>query len=310
MTSFKRLATLAATGGLALTFAVGASATANASVRSRPMLATTGRILAAKHTVLRPGGPMIRATGGKFSVRSAASDVPTISENWSGYAALAGKTKFSDVHSEFIQPAVTCPGAPDQLTSNWVGLDGFSDQTVEQDGTFAECGGPQNETPIYWAWYEMYPLDSVNVFRVKPGDIIEASVQYARSTGMFNLAISDVTTGKSGGLVTPCITTCNRSSAEWIIERPAGCDASGCFLFALADFGTTTMTDDTAKAGVTSGGPNDFSAAYPIYMINPLKSGGFISLDSTGRLHASTDGFTETWNRAGKPLPITLSTRR
>ena len=95
--------------------------------------------------------------------------VPTISENWSGYAVTSTK-KFNYVSAEFVQPAVTCPGVKKQYTSNWVGLDGFNDETVEQDGTFAYCGGPNWTTPKYEAWYEMYPAGSVGVFKVKPGD--------------------------------------------------------------------------------------------------------------------------------------------
>ena len=117
------------------------------------------------------GGPMIRTHSGVT-----AGGVPTISENWSGYAATAPK-KFTGVSSEFVQPAVTCPGKPKQYTSNWVGLDGFDNETVEQDGTFGFCGGKHNTTPEYDAWYEMYPAGSVNVFKVKPGDVMDASVK-------------------------------------------------------------------------------------------------------------------------------------
>jgi hypothetical protein len=69
------------------------------------------------------------------------------------------------VHSTFVQPSVTCSGVADQYTSNWVGLDGFNDQTVAQDGTFAWCGGTDHTTPKYEAWYEMYPANSVNIAR-------------------------------------------------------------------------------------------------------------------------------------------------
>jgi hypothetical protein len=126
---------------------------------------------AATSTAMVPGGaPMVRAA-------ASGPGVPTISENWSGYAATSTK-KFTYVHSEFVQPAVKCPGVKDQFTSNWVGLDGFADNTVEQDGTFAFCGGPTSTTPEYVAWYEMFPAGSVEVFPVKPGDVIDASVDY------------------------------------------------------------------------------------------------------------------------------------
>jgi hypothetical protein len=300
MTSTKRVVSLIAAGGLALTIAGAASTTAGASVRSHP-------ILSAKVAAPRPGGPMIRATGaGAKSVT--AGGVPTISLNWSGYAALSTKSKFTYVHSEWVQPAVKCPGVADQLTSNWVGLDGFNDQTVEQDGTFGFCGGRDHNKPLYEAWYEMYPANSVAVFPVHAGDIMEASVRYVTATKLFDLTITDLSTNKTSGTSASC-NSCRRNSAEWIIERPAGCNASGCFLFALADFGMTTMTDATAKdGGADAQGIGSFQDSYPIYMVQPLKS-GFISLDATGPTDPSTDGFTVTWERAGKPVPITLSAK-
>jgi len=255
---------------------------------------------AATSTALVPGGaPMVRAA-------VSGSGEPTISENWSGYAATSTK-KFTYVHSEFVQPAVKCPGVKDQFTSNWVGLDGFADNTVEQDGTFAFCGGPTSTTPEYVAWYEMFPAGSVEVFPVKPGDVIDASVDY--TAGQFVLTVSDLSTGKTATDTAACA-SCERASAEWIVERPAGCNASftKCFLFALADFGNTTMSEDIARtAGSRAEGISGFYN-YPIYMVSPLKR-GFISLDAPGPVDNATDSFPVTWYRAGTPIPITFGPR-
>src|SRR5205823_1759259 len=80
-------------------------------------------------------------------------------------------------------------------TSNWSDLDGYNSDSVEQDGTFAHCGGSGNTTPKYEAWYELYPAPSVNAFAVHADDIIDSSVSYAN--GQFTLTISDLSTGKS-----------------------------------------------------------------------------------------------------------------
>ena len=243
-----------------------------------------------------PGGPIIRATA------PGNSSIPTVSLNWSGYAATSAK-KFNYVHSTFVQPAITCPGVKNEWTSNWVGLDGFNDATVEQDGTFAHCGGPQSTTPVYQAWYEMYPAGSVNVFRVHPGDVIDTSVTYAH--GQFTLTVSDLTTGKTATTAAACA-TCQRASAEWIIERPALCNnaLTKCFLTRLADFGTSTMGGTEARvAGGSAKGIAGF-VNYPINMVTPLSSGGFISLDTVGPLSGKT--FTATWDRSGSTVPITL----
>jgi hypothetical protein len=247
-----------------------------------------------------PGGPIIRAAA------SGNSSIPTISLNWSGYAATSAK-KFNYVHSTFVQPAITCPGVKNEWTSNWVGLDGFNNATVEQDGTFAHCGGPQSTTPVYKAWYEMYPAGSVNVFTVHPGDVIDTAVSYAG--GQFALTVADLTTGKSATDVAACA-TCQRASAEWIIERPALCNnaLTKCFLTRLADFDTSTMGGTQARVdGGTvkgiGGFPND-----PINMVTPLASGGFISLDTVGPLSGKT--FTATWDRSGGTVPISLGQAR
>jgi len=286
MKRFLALATLVATTGMLLGAGLaGASGAADAS---------------AGGSHLQPGGTIIKSPG------TANSALPTISYNWSGYAATSPK-KFTYVHSQFVQPAITCTGHPSQYTSNWVGLDGFDDQTVEQDGTFAWCPGPSGTTAVYYAWYEMYPAGSVNVFKVQPGDVIDEAVKY--TGGKFDLSIGDVTSGKHVSISRACA-TCERTSAEWIIERPALCNSSftSCYLTALADYHTATMSQDQAQlAGGAVKGIGGFTN-YQIFIVNPLKTSGFISLDAVGPV--SGGGFTATWERPGTTLPITLGPRR
>jgi hypothetical protein len=286
----KRLRTFAFV--TALTGLLWGSAMAAAAGTASASASTSG-------TVPIPGGPIIRASEPGYSA------LPTVSENWSGYAATS-KKKFTSVSSTFVQPAITCPGVRNQLTSEWVGLDGFTTATVEQDGTSAQCGGKGSTTPVYKAWYELFPAGSVNVFTVHPGDIMNASVRY--TGGKFVLTISDLTTGKSATHTAACA-TCKRASAEWIIERPALCNnaATKCFLTELANFHATTMTGNEAQV---AGGPRKGVAGfanYPIYMIDPLASGGFISLDTVSPL--TGNAFTATWDRSGTTTPITLGPR-
>jgi Peptidase A4 family len=243
----------------------------------------------------QPGGRIVRAhVAGQ-------SGLPTISTNWSGYAAVASK-KFTFVHSTFIQPKVTCPGVANQWTSAWVGLDGFTSNTVEQDGTFATCGGKNNKTPQYEAWYELFPAASVNVFKVKPGDKIDARVKFAN--GKFTLTIADLTSHKKATKTASCA-QCQRSSAEWIVERPALCNNAGtkCFITKLANFHVTTMGADTAAAGGATKNLGAFNNI-PIFMVDPLKAGGFISLDTTSALNKAGNSFSVTWNRTGNTVPI------
>jgi hypothetical protein len=255
-----------------------------------------------------PGGlPIIRDQG---RTTGQASGLPTTSINWSGYA-VAAQAPFTDVSSEWVQPAITCSGNEKYvITSNWVGLDGFNDQTVEQDGTDAKCAAPTN-TPKYEAWYEMYPAGSVNVFGVQPGDTISASVSY--QSGEFTLTIADLTSHQTNTKVSAC-STCERNSAEWIIERAAFCGNPTCttaVIGALPDFGKTTMTDDVASAGGVTAGINGFASNYPIegvYNLNDTEKigpKGFISVDTVSNV-TPTNSFTATWDRSGKPTPIKL----
>ena len=283
MKRFFTLATVIATSGLLFAGALAGAASASASVAaSRP----------------QPGGTIIRTPGN--------SGLPTISLNWAGYAATAAK-KFNFVSSSFVQPAVTCTGKPNRWTSQWVGLDGFTTGTVEQTGTFSFCGGKANMTPQYEAWYEMFPAGSVNVFNVKPGDTINTAVKF--TGGKFHISIADATSGKSFSISKGC-SICQRASAEWIIERPALCNNTGtkCFITALADFHLATMTK--ARASVSGGkvkGIGGFNNI-PIFMVNPVKSGGFISLADTSAL--SGPSFAVAWERSGSTVPITLGPRQ
>jgi hypothetical protein len=273
-------------------------------VTGLPATASTTATIPAADSVTQPGGPM--AVPASSGITSDVSTTVTISENWSGYA-VAGKKAYNYVHSTFVQPSVTCPGVADQWTSNWVGLDGYNDQTVEQDGTVAWCGGSGHTTPKYEAWYEMFPANSVNVFAVHPGDIIDTSVTYSDSTSEFSLTVTDLTTGKTATDTATC-STCERASAEWIIERPALCNNAGtsCFITELADFGTSTLGGDEAQVdGGTVKGVGAFNN-FAIDIVNPDANGdgGFYSLDTVGPV--SGKSFTTTWQEPGTIIPISL----
>lgn len=253
-----------------------------------------GTALAAAPTGSGPGGPLLRAA-------ASSPGLPVVSINWSGYA-VTSPSKFTYVHSQFVQPAIKCPGVTSQWTSNWVGLDGFDNQTVEQDGTFAHCGGPNSTTPVYKAWYEMFPANSINVFPVKAGDVIDASVAY--TAGQFTLTVADLTSGRTASHVATCA-SCQRASAEWIIERPATCNRAQtkCSLTELADFGTAVMSNNIAAAGKVTTGIAGFPSNYAILMFGPIKK-GLIQLDTVSPVHKATYGFTGTWYRSGTTVPL------
>ena len=101
----------------------------------------------------------------------------------------------------------------------WVGLDGFSNSTVEQDGTLAFC---QGGTATYYTWWEMYPTNDIQLVgsSVAPGDKIVTSVKFAG--GNYTLKVTDSThpanSFTAGRAVRHRPVTCANASAEWIAE--------------------------------------------------------------------------------------------
>jgi hypothetical protein len=161
--------------------------------------------------------PLIRATGGAQSVAGPNGITVSYSSNWSGYAALpktAGDT-FVSIVGDYDVPSVVCSATPNTFSYHWIGLDGWADQTVEQDGIAADCNGT---TAQYDAWYEVYPANFRSAFAVNPGDAVESAVHYL-GKAKYELSLKDVTTGKGFDVVRSCAaSTCENSSAEAITE--------------------------------------------------------------------------------------------
>jgi hypothetical protein len=242
------------------------------------------------------GGPTVIGPNLRVPPRLGTQPVQQ-SLNWSGYAVTSKLGKFNYVHSRFIQPAITCKGS-NPTTSNWVGLDGYTSGTVEQDGTLAYCNGNSKVTH-YQAWYEFYPEPLITVFNVRPGDTIDALVKYRK--GKFTLTVADLTRHKSVSHSGKC-SNCARSSAEWIVERPELCSNSACtagFLPVLPNFGVTTMSQDWASIDGGSVSPVRRFTKWPINMVQRDKKGKITQLDSVGSLFSGGSAFSVKWLAKG-----------
>lgn len=168
------------------------------------------------------------------------------STNWSGYANTGGT--FTDVKGSWTQPAASCSSGQTAYSSFWVGIDGDTTNTVEQTGTDADCS---SGTPVYYAWYEMYPKFPVNLSNtVRPGDSITAEVKVATG-GKFTLIISDSTQHWSFS-TNQTLKKAKLGSAEWIAEAPS----SGSGVLPLANFGTVSFSNCTANGVSISSNPN------------------------------------------------------
>jgi hypothetical protein len=209
--------------------------------------------------------PQVQHNG---AVKAGSGTVTTMpSANWSGYADTeASTTTVSKVSGSWTIPSVRCLPRPyqnqDAFLANWVGIDGFSDQTVEQLGSATQCF---EGVEYYYVWYEMYPAGTVeegttacindNVNCPQPGDRISASVAVTPAgsgENNYTLALTDHTRPRESFSVTSqcAATTCADSSAEWIVERPAVAPAFGVQILPLADFTRTAFS----RASLVSGG--------------------------------------------------------
>ncbi len=229
-----------------------------------------------------PGGRMISPAGlARPSSRSGRFQEE--STNWSGYAATGGTGAFSSVSASWTEPTAACSSnrrRSDQYAAFWVGLDGFSSNSVEQTGTDSDCVG---RTPDYYGWYEMYPANPVYFgSTVDPGDQMSASVTFS-GTETYTLVLKDSTQGWTQ-TITANQAGLDRSSAEVITEAPS----SNTGVLPLADFGTINYAGATAnRTSLASLSPTE------IIMVD----GSGRQEDSTSTI-SSSGAFSNTWLRS------------
>jgi hypothetical protein len=213
------------------------------------------------------------------------------SYNWAGYADVSATAQeFTKASGAWTVPAVTCTGE-DRVTSEWVGLDGATTSTVEQDGTSSQCF---EDTAIYYSWYELYPAGTVEVgTTVAAGDKISASV--TRSGASYTLKLTDSThTANSFTHTASCaLATCLDESAEWITERPA---YSTTGIVPEAQFKAAVKF---TAGSVTAGGKTTTISGYAgtIDDITCLDSTGTYDIVSTSGLTGG-NAFSNTWKNS------------
>lgn len=240
----RALLTSAAAGALALA----ACAAAATAISTAPLAAghhvsvraAKGAFRAALHANNPTNQPAPHApqSGARPQV---AGSTAAYSTNWSGYVATGAANAFTTVTATWTVPKVTCT-AEHSEDFTWVGLDGWTSGTVEQDGSDSGCF---EGTAHYYDWYEMYPAGSVAENTVAVGDSLTSTV--TRSGTNYTLKVTDNTTPADSFTVTSSCTTCQNNSAEWISERPSYGSVGDS---PLAHYPSTTFTGATAtKAG-------------------------------------------------------------
>jgi hypothetical protein len=230
----------------------------------------------------QPGGLMARPSAASASAAAQGRGGRTTdqSTNWSGYAATGANGAFKSISASWKEPTATCSSRSAQYASFWVGLDGFTSDSVEQTGTDSDCSG---RTPDYYGWYEMFPANPVNFTNpVSPGDSFTASVTFS-GTQTYTLVLKDTTKGWTQ-TITKNQSGLDRSSAEVITEAPSS--ESG--VLPLANFGTVSYSASAANGtSLASQNPTE------IIMIDNSNR----DKDSTSAI-GSGGAFSNTWIRA------------
>jgi hypothetical protein len=229
----------------------------------------------AHQAVIYHGAPRIRNNGTASST------------NWSGSAVTGANGAFTDVKGSWVQPSVTCSRRQTAYSSFWVGLDGYSSNSVEQLGTDSDCSRGR---PTYYGWWEMYPNPSVQLstsaYPVAAGDTLTAEVHRSGSSYTLTMSSSrgwNFSTTQSGSF--------NNSSAEWIAEAPSSCSFT-CTVLPLANFGTVNFSNSTAN-GATIG-----SYGSSVWVdITMTTSGGTVKAQPSA-LNGGGNGFSDTWHHS------------
>jgi len=139
------------------------------------------------------------------------------STNWSGYAQSAGKSTgpFTGTEATFVVPKVAEPKKGVEYSADWVGIGGFSEGTLVQDGIEVDN---VNGKPLYRAWTEIIPAPEVPlVLTIHPGDMMQALVRET-AVNTWSMTVEDLTLGTQANRTVSYHSS--GASAEAILERP------------------------------------------------------------------------------------------
>jgi len=268
----------------------GATAT-SAAAPARASHAPSARFLAEARTALaqylRHNHPqvMLAHTGHAQAVKNV---IVAAAFNWAGYADTATKAQtFTKVSGSWTVPSVTC-SAEDQITSDWVGLDGFNSSTVEQLGTTSWCFQGK---AVYYNWYEIYPKAVHQVSTaLRPGDKVAASVTRTGRSYAFKLTDS-TTSGNNISVTKTCaLATCKDTSAEWISERPS-------FSTGIAPQAHYNAFKITNGSQTSSGHTGSIGAGPGVNAITMIDSTQIYNLSTVSTLTGGSS-FSTTWKNS------------
>ena len=215
------------------------------------------------------------------------------STNWGGYAVetnLANPQSgaVTNASGQWVVPTLTCSFRNTSYSASWVGIDGYSDNTVEQTGTGQDCSRGR---PQYYAWFEFYPQYEYQInMNVQPGNLMSADVKYIGNS-TFTLTLTNKTTNRIF-TISSVVPGAQLQSAEWIEEAPS----SWFGVLPLANFGTANFSNASATInGVTGPISNPSSSAWqydPVTMLVSTQGPAKALLSPLSKDGAS---FSVTW---------------
>jgi Peptidase A4 family len=275
---FRRIAITSLVPAVALFIGLGMASTATASTSPAAQAAAVARAAIKNITAENPHSPTLKVHSRSTGIKGLSQ---VVSGNWSGYADTG--SSFSHVAASWTEPtAASCSRRTTSLAAFWVGIDGYSSSSVEQDGTLIEC---YEGTAYYYDWWEIYPENDVQVVNdVNPGDSISAVV--TRSGSSYTMAVTDSTHSGDSFSTTQSYSGAADSSAEWIAEAPSG--SSG--VEPLTDFGTWNDTGSAVTEGSTAGTISSFTDDE----ITMESSSGAVEAQP-GSLNSSGNAFSVAW---------------
>jgi hypothetical protein len=220
------------------------------------------------------------------------------SENWAGYVVSTPNGAVTNVVGSWVVPKFhgSCQSLDNESSAAfWVGMDGWSDDTVEQIGTSITCTSFLYIWGVsYTAWYEFYPAGSVGIsMTIHPGDVMVADVSYTTLTSTFTLSMNDTTTGKTFA-VSETGVAANRSSAEWIAESPS--DILG--ILPWVNFKEVHFSDSYATISGQNDSISNFPSSDPYWQVDSYTESGVLK-GATSDLSDKGTKFRVTWKTYG-----------
>ncbi len=240
------------------------------------------------HVPVGPGIASLPASG-------AGGPADWTSYNWAGYADIKKSGNITEATGEWFVTAVSCANAPKKgsFEVQWVGIDGWGSDTVEQAGTLSYCSGP-GAAPQYYTWWEFWPYNDITfVTQETVGDFVQATVLYSPNVcygtacGVYTLVFQDFDNASNNFVVAGNPSVCDSNgcengpdlSAECISEAPSGFGYPG--YTPLADYGETDFYYCSATIHGHFAGIGSLSAVATVYHINEVDSAGHL-MQKTG----------------------------